>query len=288
MSSYNPEETGNYYLLGDSNAEMVQLIESDRYFTRAMGGLLAEQSEEVLIGLHDVLDIGCGPGGWVLSLAQEFPDTQVTGLDISQGMVNYATTLARASKLDNAHFVVGSAIEPLPFPENSFDLVNARQIEGVIPTALWPKLLQEMVRITRPGGIVRLTGNEWGVTNSPAYETFQSWILQGYRRFEVNHAPDARNYGISNMMSRYLRDAGCVQVQERPCFMDISAGAEQHQDAYKMWMIASELLEPFFVSAGVTDSATYRNMKPQLSIEMSDKDFRGIIYIMTAWGKKPA
>ena len=70
MSSYNPEETGNYYLLGDSNAEMVQLIESDRYFTRAMGGLLAEQSEEALIGLHDVLDIGCGPGGWVLSLAQ--------------------------------------------------------------------------------------------------------------------------------------------------------------------------------------------------------------------------
>jgi hypothetical protein len=29
-------------------------------------------------------------------------------------------------------------------------------------------------------------------------------------------------------------------------------------------------------------------MKPQLAIEMSDKDFRGIIYIMTAWGKKPA
>src|SRR5262249_38106407 len=95
LSTYDPEQTGNYYPLGDSHAEMVQLIDSDRYFTKSMGGLLPEQPDSVLSGIHDVLDIACGPGGWVLGLAEAFPDMQVTGLDISQGMIDYARVLAR-------------------------------------------------------------------------------------------------------------------------------------------------------------------------------------------------
>lgn len=287
MSTYDPDQTGNYYILGDSHAEMVHLIESDRSFTRSMGGLLPEQPEEILLGLNDVLDIGCGPGGWVLELAQQFPDIQVSGLDISAGMIDYARVLARASHLENAHFHVGNALEPLDFPDASFDLVNARQLEGVIPTASWPGLLQEMVRVTRPGGTVRLAGNEWGVTNSLAFETVHALTLQGNLAFGLNHGPDARTWGLINMASRYLRDAGCVQIQEHPSFLDFSADALQHQDASKMWIISAELLGPFFLSAGVTTAAPYEQLKRQLSIELAEESFRGIIYTMTVWGHKP-
>ncbi len=287
MSTYDPEQTGNYYILGDSQAEMLHLIESDRYFTKSMGGLLPEQPEARLLRIHDVLDIGCGPGGWVLGLAQEFPDMQVTGLDISAGMIGYAKLLARASGLDNAHFRVGNALEPLDFPDDSFDLVNARQLEGVIPTASWPTLLQEMVRLTRPGGIVRLAGNEWGVSNSLAFETVHALTLQGNLAFGLNHGPDARTWGLVAMASRYLRDAGCVNIQERPSFVDFSTGAEQHQDIRKMWSISAELLEPFFLKAGVTTPAAYEQLKRQMAIEMDEESFHGIIYTMTAWGQKP-
>lgn len=287
MATYEPKRTRNFYLLGDTEAEKVQLIESDQMFTRAMGGLLPEQSEQHIAQLRNVLDIGCGPGGWVLEMAYAYPDMHMTGMDISQGMVDYARSLARANGLDNARFLVGNAMDPLDFPENTFDLVNARQIEGVIPTASWPALLAEMFRVSRPGGTIRLTGNEWGVTNSAAYETLQSWIIQGYVNFGLNHAPDSRNYGITTMLSRYLRDVGCVNVQERPTFMDISAGAEQHQDAYNMWMLAVELIEPFFLSAGVTTKEMHAQAKRQLSLEMAQDSFRGIIYTVTAWGEKP-
>ena len=287
MATYEPERTRNFYLLGDSQAEMVQLIETDQMFTKAMGGLLPEQPEHTIAHLHDVLDIGCGPGGWVLEMAYAYPQMQATGIDISQGMIDYANSLARANGLDNAQFHVANAVDPLGFPDASFDLVNARQIEGVIPTASWPALLGEMFRVTRPGGIIRLTGNEWGVTNSLAYETAQAWIIQGYVNFALNHAPDARNYGITTMLGRYLRDVGCVNVQERPTFMDISAGAEQHQGAYTMWMLAMELIEPFFLSAGLTTKSRHEQLKRQLSLEMSQDSFRGIIYTVTAWGLKP-
>jgi hypothetical protein len=64
MATYEPERTRNFYLLGDSQAEMVQLIKTDQLFTKAMGGLLPEQPEQAIAHLHDVLDIACGPGGW--------------------------------------------------------------------------------------------------------------------------------------------------------------------------------------------------------------------------------
>jgi len=220
-------------------------------------------------------------------MAEAFPDMQVTGLDISQGMIDYARVLARTSQLENVHFQVGNAIDPLPWPDASFDLVNARQIEGAIPTASWSPLLIEMARITKPGGIIRLTGNEWGITNSPAYETFMEQTLQGLQKFGLNHAPDTRSFGITTMLSRYLRDVGCVNVQERLSFLDFSAGAPQHQDGYSLNMIAAELSEAFRLAAGITTQAAYNELKRRLSLEMAEDSFRGIIYTMTAWGQKP-
>jgi ubiquinone/menaquinone biosynthesis C-methylase UbiE len=162
MATYEPERTRNFYLLGDSQAEMVQLIETDQLFTKAMGGLLPERSEQTIAQLHDVLDIGCGPGGWILEMAYAYPQMQATGIDISQGMIDYANALARANGLDNTQFHAANAIDPLGFPDDSFDLVNARQLEGAIPAAAWPGMIKEMVRVTRRGGTIRLTSVEWG------------------------------------------------------------------------------------------------------------------------------
>jgi len=287
MATYDPSESGNYYILGDTNAEMVQLIDLDRYFNKSMGGLLPEQPDQVISRLHDVLDVACGPGGWVLELAQAYPHMQVSGIDISQGMIDYATVQAHASGLDNTHFRVANALEPLDFPDHSFDLVNARQLEGVIPTASWPVMVKEMFRITRPGGIIRLTGNEWDVSNSPALEEFNERILRGFLAFGLNHVPDDRNYGIAAWLSSYLRDAGCVNIQERPSFMDISAGAKQPNDGYKLFTVSAELIEPFFLSAGVTTKQDHERLKRQLSLEMLEDSFRGIVYTLTAWGQKP-
>src|SRR6266702_6335164 len=209
MATYEPERTRNFYLLGDSQAEMVQLIATDQMFTKAMGGLLPEQPEQAIAHLHDVLDVGCGPGGWVLEMAYAYPDMHATGIDISQGMIDYARTLASANRLDNAQFHVANALDPLDFPDASFDLVNVRQLEGVIPAAAWPGLIKEMVRVTRRGGITRITSVEWGgVTNSTAYQTLHKLMVKGFGRTGLNHIPDERMYGATVMLSRYLRDAG--------------------------------------------------------------------------------
>jgi SAM-dependent methyltransferase len=288
MATYEPERTRNFYLLGDSQAEMVQLIKTDQLFTKAMGGLLPEQPAQVAPNLHDVLDIGCGPGGWLLEMAYAHPHLRATGVDISQGMIDYANALARANGLDNAQFHVANAIDPLGFPDGTFDLVNVRHLEGVIPAAAWPALLKEMVRVSRRGGIIRITSIEWGgVTNSTAYQTLRVLMIRGTQRTGLSLIPDERWFGAAVLMSRYLRDAGCVNIQERPSIMDFSAGSAYCQAMNQQWVIVFELVEPFLLATGVTTKPELERLRHQFSIEMLEDSFRGILYSHTAWGEKP-
>ncbi|HZU02583.1 MAG TPA: class I SAM-dependent methyltransferase [Ktedonobacteraceae bacterium] len=286
--AYNPSETGNYYILGDSQAEAVHLIEQDRNFTRSMGGLLSEQSEQEIARFHDVLDLACGPGGWVLEMAQAYSHMQVTGLDISQGMVAFARVQAQAGGLDNAHFVSGNITTlPLPFADASFDLVNTRHIEEVIPAASFPPLVQEMVRITRPGGTIRMTGSEWGVTTSAAYEQLMVLLLQAAERVGLNLSADGRNLGIAPWLRRFQHDAGCINIQERASALDFSAGAEQQLSGYRDLTIAFALMQPFLTGVGVITQDNFEQLYQQLTIEMSEERFCGLVYTLTVWGQKP-
>src|SRR3989442_5416629 len=116
-------------------------------------------------------------------------------------MVDYAKALAHANGLDNAQFQVANAVDPLGFPDASFDLVNARHIEGAIPTAAWPGLLKEMVRVTRRGGTIRITSVEWGgVTNSTAFQRLQGLMIRGMQRIGLSHIPDECMYGATGML----------------------------------------------------------------------------------------
>ncbi len=287
METYDPARTKNWYILGDSSTEGVHLIEQDVNFNTSMGGLLPEQSQESLSGISHVLDVACGPGGWALELAQAHPHMHVTGMDISSNMIEYANAQARASGLDNVTFKVGNITEPLDFPDASFDLVNARHIEEVIPVTTFPPLFHELYRISSRGGIIRITGSEWGVTNSFAYETLMRQLLRASRIAGLDFSADGRNIGIAPWLRRFLRDVGCVNIQERPSFLDFSAGAPQQAGGYRDLTLAFELMQPFLVGVGVVAAQEFEELKQRLAVEMAEDSFRGIVYTLTAWGQKP-
>src|SRR5712692_3973935 len=154
----NPSPDKNeYFIDAESAAETARLIDQDRHLTQAMGGPLAERSD--VATMDSILDLGCGPGQWVRDLAFEHPQIEVTGIDISQIMIDYARAYARVQKLNNAVFKVMDITGPLDFPDNSFDLVNGRFIAFLSPEK-WPQLLGECLRVVRPGGTIRLTEND--------------------------------------------------------------------------------------------------------------------------------
>ncbi|MDR1415389.1 MAG: bifunctional demethylmenaquinone methyltransferase/2-methoxy-6-polyprenyl-1,4-benzoquinol methylase UbiE [Odoribacteraceae bacterium] len=96
-----------------------------------------------------VLDVACGTGDFAITAARRGA-ARVTGVDISEKMLDVARAKARAKHLDHrVSFLQGDA-EELHFPDGSFDAVTvafgARNFERL------DKALDEIARVTRPGG----------------------------------------------------------------------------------------------------------------------------------------
>lgn len=95
-----------------------------------------------------VLDVGCGTGYLTRLIADRVTSTgQVTGLDASAAMIDYATRKAPA----NCSYVTAEA-QRIPLPDQSFDaVVSSFALHHIAPTAR-AAAVQEMFRLLRPGG----------------------------------------------------------------------------------------------------------------------------------------
>ena len=280
-----PKGQNVYFNDPESGAEMARLLAQDHIITKGMGGLFSERSD--LSSIHRILDAACGPGGWAIEVAFTYPEIEVVGFDISQVMIDYANARAQVQGLDNAEFLVMDIQKPLDFPDESFDLVNARFI-NFLPTATWPKLMQEFKRITRPGGAIRLTESEWWYfTNSPALESLNAMIIRALKLQGASFTESGRFTGVLPMLGRFLLDAGCVSVNYKSHVIDYSFGTEAHEGFRRDAAAVFKLFQPFIVRMGVAEQEEVNQLYERMQFEMLKEDFRGLMLPLTAWGQKP-
>ncbi len=280
-----PSNSDNVYFNDPENvAEMARLLGQDRLITKGMGGLFSERFD--LSGIHRILDLACGPGGWALEVAFTYPKIEVVGVDVSRAMIDYANAQVRVQGLDNASFQVMDIQKPLDFPDGSFDLVNARFI-NFLPAAAWPRLMQELRRITRPGGVIRLTESEWWYfTNSPALENLNAMIIRALKLQGESFSQSGRFTGVLPMLGRFLLDAGCVNVNYRSHVIDYSYGTEAYEGFRHDAAIVFKLFQPFIVRMGVATQEEVNQLYEQMQLEMMKDDFRGLMLPLTAWGER--
>jgi ubiquinone/menaquinone biosynthesis C-methylase UbiE len=86
-----------------------------------------------------VLDLGTGSGRVARLAAERFTEAEVTGADVSAGMVREAEQRAVT---DREHYLQADA-SALPFPDGAFDLVT---LNNMIP------FFDELARVVAPGG----------------------------------------------------------------------------------------------------------------------------------------
>lgn len=101
-----------------------------------------------------VLEVGIGTG---LALDYYAPQVQVTGIDLSAEMLREAEAKAARKRLRNLAGLHRMDARKLAFPDAAFDHVAAMHIMSVVPEP--ERVLDEMARVTRPGGSVMIANH---------------------------------------------------------------------------------------------------------------------------------
>src|SRR5579859_315600 len=278
------QEESRYFNDVEHVGEMARLTRQARVVGSITG--LFPQSFD-LSAIRDVLDVASGPGVWAQEIAQAYPHMQVTGIDISHTMTDFATSVSTGQS--NIRFQIMDATKPLDFPDQSFDLVNARFIFGFTPTKVWPLALQEWKRILRPGGALILTEGEMPMTNKTAVEQMSSLFIKAMQATGQSFSPIGRNNGITPMLSYLLVNAGFESLQTRGQVFDFTTASEEVRKVYFLdnYRTGFHLMLPFLVRTGVTTEEEVDELYNQMVSEMEDADFCATGFILTAWGYKP-
>jgi ubiquinone/menaquinone biosynthesis C-methylase UbiE len=286
MSSEPLKEHPSTYIVQDRGSleEMKRLEIQDKMITTGMGGVLPELVDHS--SLRRVLDVGCGTGGWLIELAREYPTIEkLVGADISSKMLSYARTQAEAQQLDDrVQFQSMDALRVLEFPTSSFDLVNQRFGVSWLRTWEWKKILLEYQRVTRPGGIVRITeGHVTNESNSEALTKLCKISLEVC--FRSGRLFTESGDGVVSQLVRLMTQHGFEDVKSHLYTLVYRAGTEMGQYLYEDMLHAFRVALPFFQKwTRVPDD--YEEIYQQALKDMQQPDFVATYTLLTAWGTR--
>jgi SAM-dependent methyltransferase len=285
MSNPHPDSSGTYTVHDRfSQEDLERLLLHDQMFTSAMGGVLSEQPDPTRF--QRILDIGCGPGSWLLDVARTYLTTsQLIGIDINEKKINYARTQANALQIDDrVEFHQMDALRPLSFPDAHFDLINERFGTGWLCTWDWPPFLQECQRIARPSGVVRIT--EFDIcseSTSPALVQLGELSIKAF--YNAGHIFTPESDGLLKQLERLLRESGLQDVQTRAYALECRAGTSLGQLFAEDWKQLFRIIEPFLRKwTDVPDN--YNDIYQQMLHDMQQPDFVAISRTLTAWGTR--
>jgi ubiquinone/menaquinone biosynthesis C-methylase UbiE len=257
--------------------------------TPVVSDLLPEGA--ALSGRHQVLEVACGQGLFVLDLAYAHPELEVAGIDSSASLISAASAQACDQQLTNASFgVVDLTCPPFDFSEATFDLVTASFLRSRLEEAEFPPLLSECHRLLKPGGWLRLVECEAGWSSSAALETLSRYYAQalaraGLRPIPANRAHDLDGKGAMRQMLTQAGFAVCAAYRYRLSF-------SAYEDAYaamrQVISVFFELIQPFVLRMEVVSEEAYRELVWQAGCEMRLPFFEGHWHLLSLWGCKGA
>ena len=195
-------------------------------FQRAVGARLlslAPQQFTEQAQLQHWLDIGCGTGHFCQQLQQRWPSAQGIGLDLAEGMLNFART-----RCPQISYICADA-EHLPLQDNSQDLVfSSLALQWCTD---FSSVLAQIKRVLKPGGVLLFSSladgsllelrNSWqAVDNSPHVNQFRSLSLyqdlsanSGLQVLDVHCHTHTYHYQKVRELTHELKHLGADHVQ---------------------------------------------------------------------------
>lgn len=116
---------------------------------RALLGALKKENC-IPLGEKQILDIGCGEGGWLLEFARwGAAPTNLAGVELNPRRIKLARLRLPVAPLHEGD------VRNLPWPDASFDILTQITVFGTITSeAVRWEIAAEMLRVLRPGGLI--------------------------------------------------------------------------------------------------------------------------------------
>jgi ubiquinone/menaquinone biosynthesis C-methylase UbiE len=155
-----------------------------------------------------ILDVGTGTGIWPVEMSSLFPQAHIIGVDVA------LTSLLRPLP-PGCLFAQANILHGLPFPEGQFTYTHQRLLVAAIPALQWPRVIHELVRVTKPGGWVELL--EVGDI-IPATKRLLTWMTDISKTlgFEVE---------VLRHLGDLLKQAGCQDTESQDIPVPLGAWA---------------------------------------------------------------
>lgn len=281
------EYPSTYFVQDRSNEEeFARLHIQDQMITAGMGGVLPEQSDPTIF--RQVLDVSCGTGGWLIEAARTYPTMSLLmGVDVNSKLLAFAQAQAETQQVsDRVQFRTMDALLILEFPPASFDLVNQRFGWSFLRTWNWPKLLNEYQRVTRPGGVIRITESDMIVASgSPALQSLLDLLFAAF--CQAGHFFTPQGNGVTSELARLLKQHGLRNVQTQAHTLHYRAGTVEGQHFYEDMRQVFRTAVPFF-RKWVRLPDDYETTYQQALAEMQQPGFVAKWDLLTAWGNPSA
>ena len=154
---------------------------------------------------HDILDFGCGCGRVLRWLHDRVPSPRnLCGTDIDARAIRWCQ-----SNLNYGRFSTNPGRPPLDAPDNQFDFVYAISVFSHLREDYQTAWIEELARVTRPGGIVLLTVHGPSCTESLDPDQRRKFLAEGFvfQEADSTKALFPRWYMASYQSPEYLRGA---------------------------------------------------------------------------------
>jgi len=179
------------------------------------------------------LDIGTGTGNWAFDFADDFPDCEVTGTDISPIQPGWVPP--------NLKFEIEDCTQTWSYPDASLDFVHIRCLIGSIQD--WNALFAEAYRVLKPGGWLesvepsdRIEGANGAIKPTDA-------LGQWHQLFRASEKTTGRPFDVYDrgIQKKSFEAAGFEQIQSKDVTVPLS-----QWPADKKWKEISTAAQAFF------------------------------------------
>ncbi|ETN43894.1 uncharacterized protein HMPREF1541_11025 [Cyphellophora europaea CBS 101466] len=274
------------YFLPNDEGEQERLDLMHHIFLLTLGGRLYEAP--ILEGGKTpkrILDLGTGTGSWATQIADEIPEAEVVGVDLSPIQSSWVPP--------NVKFYVDDIESPWTYgPDESFDYIHQRALSGSIKD--WPALFKQAFAHTRPGGWYEAQEYPIEVTSDDGTHVKAENVNEWCKNVVAACDQQGRPIAITRSLKGWMEDAGFVDVHEAEYKVPLSPWPKDPRlkEIGRYYLVQSfEAAESFILQLytkvlGKPMDET-RSFIDKVRAEIADRNLHIYAPYRFVWGRKP-